>query len=136
MEKVLCNVYYNLRCKLNSQLVGDISNYNIGNFENSEDAQKCFMLFIQATHYLRSVTHIKSIDSYEITKIYEPETTKVDYYKSVQEFMTNHPIVVTFLEKSNPTLLEETRKLVQYNHSKQETPNLHDNITDEEDNFC
>ena len=138
MEKVICNVYYNLTCGIEQSKTNEKSVIELGNFENKNDAQSAQDLFQVAIYYLHDDLQMKYSYDSKIEKFLKPENEKVDYYTSVNEFMVSNPYVVYYLEKYDPQLLEGAKKLLedQKTEATQNFPHPHDALTDEEDNFC
>ena len=137
MEKVICNVYYKLTHKIQYTHVGEVESV-CGLFENKADAEVSNEIFKNAIKHIREEVDIKYIYSYNIEEILIPENRNINYFKSTNEFMIKNPHVVYYLEKYDPQLLERTKKLLQdlKPEESQDFPHPHDNITDEEDNFC
>ena len=138
MEKVMCNVYYKLTCGIEQTKTNEKSVIALGTFESQKDAQRAQDLFQVAIYYLHDDLQMKYSYDSKIEKILKPENEKVDYYTSVNEFMVKNPYIVYYLEKYDPQLLEGTKKLLEdlKSEEKQDFPHPHDNLTDEEDNFC
>ena len=138
MEKVICNVYYNLACGIEQTKTNEKSVIDLGNFESQDDAQKAQDLFQVAIYYLRDDLQMKYSYDPKIEKFLKPANEKVDYYTSINEFMVKNPYIVYYLEKYDPQLLEGAKKLLEdlKSEEKQDSPHPHDSITDEEDNFC
>ena len=138
MEKVICNVYYNLRCGIEQTKTNEKGIIDLGNFESQDDAQKAQDLFRVAIDYLHDDLQIKYSYASNIEKLLIPENEAIDYYKSVNEFMVKNPYMLYYLEKYDPQLLEGTKKLLEDLKSEefQDFPHPHDSLTDEEDNFC
>ena len=137
MEKVICNIFYKLTHKIEYTHIGVVQT-DSGLFKSEADAESANKVLRNAINHIRDEVDIKYIYSYDIEKVLIPETIKTKYYKSFNEFMVSNPYVVYYLEKYDPQLLEGAKKLLEElkTEAKQDYPHPHNNLTEEEDNFC
>jgi len=110
----------------------------LGFFGEKQDALKALELYFYALKATHEEIGIKTFGSYRIDKIIKPENSSCCFYENIEEFMVSNPYVVYYLEKYDPELLENTKKLLEElkTEAKQNFTHPNNNLTEEEDNFC
>ena len=137
MEKIICNILWE-PIFFTFHKDGRAVDHTLGYFGEKDDAREAVNIFFNALKETQAEIEIKTYGSYRIDRHIQPEDETSNYYRNLHEFMLGDPYVVNYLKKKQPELFEGIKKTLEDMKSAETlgSPHPHDNLTDEEDNFC
>lgn len=112
MEKVLCNVYYNLHSSVTHKVNGTKQEISLGLFDSKEKADAARKLFEKAIKLTGDKLQIKYNYVCSVKREFIPENEPANCYESLEEFMMLNGAVTYYLIEYEPKTYHKVQAIV------------------------